>query len=488
MLRNILNLLFHNGTARQTVVKNAVWLFGGEGIGRLIRAVIVIYSARVLGAAEYGVFSYAMAVSGFVAIFSDLGISAILTRESIKNPVARQEYFSTALLIKFAFLTINTLLILFAVPLISNVAGVMPLLPLVVGLLFFDTLRDFCFGMSRALERMEWEAWVKILTNIAIAGFGLLFLMKWQTAFALSVSYVIGSALGFLAIGFILLPYFKSFVSHIRLSLIKEILVLAWPIGLLGVLGSIMINTDMLMLGYWRNAEQIGFYAAGQKPILLLYIVPTLLASAVFPVFTRLAIANKERFRLVLERTISTTFLLGLPVVTVGAVLAPALISFVYGEHYLPSVPSFVLLLTTIVVVFPSTILANALFAHNEQKQFLWFVGIGALSNAALDFYLIPRYGIEGSAIATIIAQILTNVLVWRQMKKTCYFSIANHLHRILVASLVSAALAYALSLSHLHVLINLGVSSAVYLGLLWMLKEPLFRELKDVFTNPQKV
>ncbi len=482
MLTRLKLLLFSNSSTRQTVVKNTIWLLGGEGIGRLIRAIIVIYSARVLGAAEYGVFSYAMAISGFVAIFSDLGISAILTRESVKNPIARQEYFSTALLIKFAFLTINTLLILFAVPLISNVDGVIPLLPLVVGLLFFDTLRDFCFGMSRALERMEWEAWVKILTNVAIAGLGLLFLMRWQTAFALSVSYVIGSALGFMTIGFILLPYFKKFISHIRFSLIKEILVLAWPIGLLGVLGSIMINTDMVMLGHWRSTEQIGFYAAGQKPILLLYIVPTLLASAVFPVFTRLAAINRDRFRFVLERTVTATFLLGLPVVTVGAVLAPALISLIYGPDYAPAVPSFVLLLTTIVIVFPSTILANALFAHNEQRQFLWFVGIGAVSNALLDALLIPRYGIEGSAIATIIAQVLTNVLVWRQMKKTCYFEIASHLHRVLIAALISSILAYALSLTQLHVLINLGLSSLTYLSLLWLLREPLFRELKEVF------
>lgn len=481
MLVRIKNLLLSNATPRQTVVKNVFWLFSGEGVGRLIRAIIVIYSARVLGAAEYGVFSYAMAISGFVAIFSDLGVGAILTRESVKNPTNRQEYFATALAIKMGFMVINTALILFAVPLITNVAGALPLLPLIVGLLFFDTMREFSFAMSRALERMEWEAWVKILTNIAIAGFGFSFLLAWPTAYSLTVSYVIGSAIGFLAIGFILLPYFREFYRHVRLSLVSEILMLAWPIGLLGVLGSIMINTDMVLLGYWRSVEQIGFYSAGLKPVLLLYIAPTLLASAVFPAFTRLALVNKERFRYVLEQAVVGTFFLGLPAVTVGAVLAPELITLVYGAEYAPAVPSFILLLATILVVFPNTILANALFAHNKQRAFLWFVAVGAISNALLDIILIPRYGIEGSAVATVIAQTLTNALVWRQMKKTSPFTVAQRLPRILLASILAAALALALKLAGVHVLITLGLSTALYFALLFMIKEPLFHEIREV-------
>ncbi len=484
MIQRVKNLLFQNTSARQTVVKNTFWLFFGEGMGRLIRAAIVIYSARLLGAAEYGLFSYAMAVSGFVSIFSDLGISAILTRESTKNPQARQEYFSTALAIKLFFIIINTALILFAVPLIARVGGVFPLLPLVALLTIFDTLREFSFGMSRAMEKMEWEALTKIFTNIAVSGLGFLLLWLSASAYSLTVGYVLGSALGFLATVFILLPYFRTFYRHIRGSLVMPILQMAWPIGLLGVLGSIMINTDMVMLGWWRSAEQIGYYAAGQKPIQLLYIVPALLASAVFPTLARLANVNNERFKMVLEKSIAAALLLGLPVVTVGAVLAGKLIPFVYGAEYVSAVATFNLLLGTVIVVFPSTILANALFAYNEQRQFLWFVGVGALSNAALDYFLIPLYGIEGACVATLISQILTNTLVWYKMKQINNFTILHRLPRILLASVASAGVALLCTYAGVPVLITLAISAAFYLGTLWALREPLFHEVREVLTS----
>ncbi|PIY59464.1 flippase, partial [Candidatus Wolfebacteria bacterium CG_4_10_14_0_8_um_filter_37_11] len=47
---------------------------------RLIRAAIIIYAARVLGAAEYGIFSYVLSFAGFFTIFADLGVSPLMTR------------------------------------------------------------------------------------------------------------------------------------------------------------------------------------------------------------------------------------------------------------------------------------------------------------------------------------------------------------------------------------------------------------------------
>ena len=101
MFQKIKNFLFKNITAKQTVAKNTVWLSISQFGARIIKAAIVIYAARVLGAAGYGVFSYAITLAGFFGIFVDPGINSVLIRDGAKaTPTERQSLFSTTLIMK----------------------------------------------------------------------------------------------------------------------------------------------------------------------------------------------------------------------------------------------------------------------------------------------------------------------------------------------------------------------------------------------------
>src|SRR3989338_11242180 len=116
MLQRISSFLFKNQSIRQKILKNTFWLFAGEIIGRILRAVIIIYAARVLGVAEYGVFSYEVTLAAFFSIFSDIGISAILTREGVRSPELRGQYLSTSFVIKLALTGISAFLVLSLAP------------------------------------------------------------------------------------------------------------------------------------------------------------------------------------------------------------------------------------------------------------------------------------------------------------------------------------------------------------------------------------
>lgn len=94
MWQRIKSFLFENKTAKQTVAKNTVWLSISNFGGRLIKAVIIIYAARILGAAGYGVFSYAVTLAGFFGLFVDPGINSVLIREGSKaSPEERKSLF-----------------------------------------------------------------------------------------------------------------------------------------------------------------------------------------------------------------------------------------------------------------------------------------------------------------------------------------------------------------------------------------------------------
>ncbi len=482
MIKKIKSFLFENKSTRQTVAKNTFWLFFGEISSRVLRGAIVIYAARVLGADGWGVFSYAITFAALFTIFSDLGLGAILTRESAKNPELRPQYLSTSLFIKLSLVGISVVLIIFAAPLFTKIPSAKTLLPIVALILVFDGLREFGFSLNRAMEKMESEAFTKTVTNLLITALGFLFLMTSKTAESLAWSYTIGSAVGFLIMIWTLRKYFTNLVSNFSKKLLWPIFSAAWPFTLMGILGAIMLNTDTIMLGWYKTAEELGFYSAAQRPIQLIYILPSLIGTAVFPSFARLAKRDNEKFRQILEKSIGMVLMVGLPIILGGLIVGKDLMLLVFGNEYLPAVTTFKILLITILFVFPGAFLGNAIFAYDAQKKFIGFLAIGALGNILFNYLLIPRFGIEGSAIATVAAQLLANGFGWYNMKKINNFCIMPHLKKTFAATILMSIFTYIFYMLKISVFINLPLSVIIYFAVLYLLKEPFLAEVKSIF------
>src|SRR3989344_2935660 len=120
MLERITRFLFENQTTKQTVVKNTFWLFFGQILGRLFRAALVIAAARILGPTSWGAFSYVVGLIAFLQIFADLGLNAIVTRESAKDPSQSRRYFATAFFIKIVLLGLSSAFLMIGAPYLTT--------------------------------------------------------------------------------------------------------------------------------------------------------------------------------------------------------------------------------------------------------------------------------------------------------------------------------------------------------------------------------
>ena len=483
MFNRIKKFLFENQSPRQTVIKNAFWLNFGEVASRLIRAIVIIYAARLIGVAGYGVFSYALNLAGLFTIFSDIGVSSILTREAAKSidGQTRTQYLSTAFFIKICLLILSIFLIIFIAPFFTKIKEVIPLLPVIAFLLAFDGLRDFATAFLRALEKMEVEAVIKIITNTAIVVLGFLALFISITSRSFTIGYALGSGFGLVVAIWILRNQFGKIFTHFKKELISPILSSAWPFALFGLLGGLMINTDMIMLGWFRSAKDLGFYAAAYKPVQLFWIFPALLASSFFPVLSRLANKDNERFRLVFEKAMTVVFLIALPLVAGGLILSHDFIRIIFGKEYLPAIPIFQILLLTVFLVFPGSLIGNAIFCYDKQKKLINYFVLGALGNVAFNFLLIPVWGTIGSAISTIITQIVSNGFSWWKMKKINNFYTLRHLTKIIPATILMSLATWGLNLLGMNFFLNLGLSMLIYFGFLYLLKEPILMKGKEI-------
>lgn len=482
MIKRIKAFLFENRGSKQTVAKNAIWLSISNYGGRLIKAAIVIYGARVLDAAGYGVFSYALTLAGFVSLFLDPGINSILVRETAKaSEEERMKVFSTTLIIKAALVVFGIGLVVFVAPSFSTLPGARALLPLVALILSFDTFRSFFTSLMDARERMEWDAIVNLITNAAITGLGFWFLAIHPDAASFTWAYALGAGIGCLAALVVVFPYLLKSLSHFSSSLIGPILKDAWPFAVIGALGILLTNTDILIISWMRSAAEVGVYSAVIRIVQVIYIIPAIVQTATLPAFSRLAQKDDARFRMGFERTLGFIFLASMPLALGGAILGTQIMGFVFGATYLSGGMALKILMLSMIFDFPASVIAAAVFAYSHQKSLIISSAIAGVANVAFDLLLIPRFGITGSAFATLGAQILSNWYLWHMMNSINPFTVFGRIKKIMAASGIMGIATIIFMVLHLNLLLVIALAAAVYFVILWALRENLLIEIKSL-------
>ena len=339
-------------------------------------------------------------------------------------------------------------------------------------------------AIFRASEKMEGEALIHIITQIALIGAGFYLLTRFRSPESFALAYAIGSAIGLLLALYLVRGYIRQFVARFEKALIKPMLSASIPISLATILGVVMINTDIVLLGFFTDATQVGFFAAAQKPVTLLYLIPSLLGAVTFPALARFATKNPDLFRLLNEKSIVAVFLFALPL-TIGFLLTgKEIVHLLYGSEYLPATLTMQILAITLITMFPMSMLNNGIFAHNKQKFLVKIGVVGVVVNAVLDIILIPILGIAGCAIATVGTQVITSSSIWFKMKQINNFSVIGNLKKIITATLLMGLAVAGLIQIGLHILLVIILAAIIYFGTLILLKEKLFSDLKSILAG----
>jgi O-antigen/teichoic acid export membrane protein len=487
-MQKVKDFLFKNVSTRQTIAKNTFWLFASETIGRLLKMGLVIYAARVLGVQGWGIFSYAISIASLLMIFTDIGLSDFILREATQKKDGNQKIISTAFFIKITILTLGAFLVISVGPLFSHIKEATLLLPIIAFVLFFDSLRELGLYINRASEKMERDMIVKTLTNGIIFGLGVILLKIELAPKSIALAYAIGSAVGFITIAVLIRKDVKVFRAHIDQKLIGPIFRTIWPFTLVTLIGVLMGNIDVYLLGIWKNATEIGLYAAMQRIPQFILILPSMIAVATFPLISRLAENDQERSRIALEKTLSLIMLLGIPVTFGILILGSNIVYLVFGPAYINAVPILRILILSMLSSFPMVALSNAVFAHNEQRVLVPAYATGILTNILLNLIFIPQWGAQGAALAAGISTIIITTIIWYKKKKTSYFEVFSKLKKALAASMIMGASVFLLNYLGVHVIINIVFGIFIYIALLYILKEPLLEEAREIIYEYKKV
>ncbi len=380
--------------------------------------------ARVLGPAGLGYYSFALAVITVIGLPIHMGLPTLVLRETAKGEAAG-DWRTVRGLWSWAgrrIAVISAFIILAAIPAIwlfgdrfipeggsSTVWVSLALIPLIA-------IAQVRGAAVRGLHRPI----LGLLPDTIFRPVGLVALLLgfWLGGSAISsrnamelhvVSAVVASILGVYFLYKVTPPALrKAQPSFEPKSDWKSSL---WPLAMLAGTQIIMQNANVLMLGFWRAPEDVGFFKIAVSASNLVTIGLTAVNMVMAPTYAKLySLGDLPR----LQRKASQASLLAvaaaLPICLLLGGFGDAIISLLYGfpfsQAYYPLL--FLLVGQLCSAWFGSC--GNLLNMSGNERITLKVLVVAMIVNIALNIVLIPEYGIEGSAIATMISTILWNV------------------------------------------------------------------------------
>lgn len=473
---NLKSLLLDNKSIRQTVFKNTFWLGAAEAISRVLRLILIIYVARILGATEYGKFTFALAFISLFIIFYEFGLPLIITREFAGEKKGEEEFYSLISL-KLVLSLGALILILFGSFFVTSDPAIREIILILTFFSLISSFLNIFYAFFQAGQRMEYQAWAMILQASVVTLVGILVLLNFPSVRNLSYSYLFST----LVVLFFVLFFFHLKIFPLRIvwqkAVWKRFLKISWPVALIGAFGMIYTYINSTMMGHWGYITETGWYNAAYSIVQVTLLPAGLISTSFYPILSKFFKESKQKLQDTLQGQMKVMILLAFPLVIGGMALAPKIIIFIYGSNFIPSILAFQILIIIAGFVFLTSPFHHLFIAINQQNKILYINAIGAVINIILNFILIPRFTLYGAATATLITYFVMFILVLFSAKYFMPVSFFNFkLTKVLIPVVLITGLMYLIIkqplVYNLNIILILIIGSLVYFSTFFMFQK----------------
>ena len=284
-----------------------------------------------------------------------------------------------------------------------------------IGALFFYTITMLNIDTLRALDKtIVSELYRNIFRYLPVFVFSIVLFFAQKQEWLIEV-FLGGFLLLFIATTIQTTALFKKFKDKTtkdnRFSY-TEIFKRSYPMALSAVAYFIMQSVDIIILTAYEGYDKVAYYSIAVKlatvTALALMSVNIVVAPKIAEIYN-----NNDHGKLnkLIKDSSRIIFSISIPVLAILFVFSELMLSF-FGENYVLAKDALSILLAA--QFFSSICGPGAIYLNmtGKQQKLNKILIAGLFINVILNFVLIPSYGIEGAAIATLISMLFWNSLI----------------------------------------------------------------------------
>lgn len=403
---------------KSKVFSNVSWLVGGRIIQMFISLIVSVITARYLGPSNYGIIGYVTSYTAFFSTLCNLGINGIIVKEYINNKESQGTYTFTAIVLKLiASLISMVLFIIFMYIFYSNDMTILNVAALLSLSVIFNSFDVINYWYQSRLEAKK-STIVNTIAYMLIAAYRVIMLIlkkdvRWF-AFSYSLDVILVAIL-------LVYFYFKDGGQKWKFSLdvAKKLLKQSHHLILSGIMVSIFAQTDKIMIGKFLNITEVGLYSTAVIISGLWSFLPIAIIDSLRPVIMSHKNKNETMYVRRLKQLYSIIIWLSFLYSIFITIFGKWIVIILFGNDYIDCVVALRIVVWFCAFSYLGSAKNIWLISEGKQKYEKWFTLIGALTNVLLNLIMIPKIGIIGASIATLITQIVANFISPLLFKET---------------------------------------------------------------------
>ncbi len=471
------------GEKKQSVVSSILWLVIAEIFFNFSGYIIHAFLGRMLGPSDYGRYGLVVTLTTMIIMLIGNGIPTAMSKyisgffESQPGLVLNVK--KKAAVLQFILIGSITIIFFLLAPALSFALRDPTLTPLFrISSLIIPTFAAASFYLYYyiGIHRFSLQSTLKIVRSFAriifVVGLAYFFGLKGSIS-----GYILAPATVFLTAYLIDKFFINRHFPKDNTDFFdwKKLVNYAWPVTLFMIFYELLISLDLyLVKGILANDHLTGIYNAsltvGRIPYYLFYA----LTLVMLPSISRTTSQNKhEETKKIMTETFRLMFMILIPIIILMVVYASPLIKFFFGLHYADSVVPMQILAPGVGFLTIFYVLSFALNGAGKVKIPMYIALFGMILNAGLNYVMILKFGILGSAIATsIVSVIITTIILLYALKYFGRFIQIKSVVKILLAGIVIFLVSKFFPPQEWIFILYGAILCAIYLLILVILKE----------------
>ncbi len=381
-----------------------------NGLNVILPLVTIPYILRVVGVANYGVYSYVYVLIQYLLLFNQFGFNYSATKQIAQhrnNMLFINRIYSSVLIFRFLLLIAGVIVLIILSPLLLDTKEIRIMFLMGLGVVIGDILNPI--WLFQGLEKMRYITYANLFSKVLFTVLIFVLIRKID-----DYKYIIlYNSLGYILGGIV------STIIAVKIFSIK-FTIITWKdikhqynegITLFGSTISINLyrNANILLLKFFVSDEALGIYAVAEKVIKGFQLLINPISQALFPHFGH-TFQKQSIYKSLtqLKKIVSKLSILFFTISLSLILFTEPIITIITGKNiynavFITRIMSLIIFLGGINYLLGFVGLVNL----DRQKSFFYLVLISGVISVLFVIATVSTLGITAAALGMVISEIV---------------------------------------------------------------------------------